>query len=75
MKYLLIFFYLAQFCAPPNTPISGPPYFYMTSYNTLKEAQDNLRKLESDRSGQGFIFYGEPKFITNFRYHKPLIKD
>lgn len=61
MKYLLIYFYIAQVCAPVGSPISAPPYFYMMSFDTYEEARKKEIILESD-GAEAVIVMGVPGF-------------
>ncbi len=62
MKYLLIFFYIGQVCAPSGSPAGGPPYFYMRAFNTYEEARKEELKLEEFGDGHGVVVYGNPDF-------------
>jgi len=62
MKYILIFFYLTQVCAPCGSGIEAPPYFYYRSYDTLEEALKDKELLPLE--AKGIIFYGKPEFLT-----------
>lgn len=60
MKFLLLFFYLGQVCAPAGSPVGPPPYYYMRAYDTQDEAL--AAKEELPEGAIGTIVYGKPGF-------------
>lgn len=59
MKFIVIFFIIAQVCAEPNTSISAPPHYYVQKFDSYKEAKKRVMEIELNEGGKAEIIYGE----------------